>query len=202
MACGPGAPAGEGAEPRRRRWGWARARALGGNSDASTKGLLAQQQQGQEADSSSSSSSAGRRRSCKVAPEPREGAAADAPLPPTPGSPSFRYYCEKTAFVDRIVADTDDSDGSIGIKAATHQASNGDEVTATNAHESHDSSQVPEHKEGAKWPRFKGLSMVASAWNNMFSRHHSSSKSSPSPAAEAEPQPPPAAAATAVRSPL
>ncbi|CAL4959657.1 unnamed protein product [Urochloa decumbens] len=202
MACGPGAPAGEGATPRRRRWGWARARALGGNSEASTAGLLAQRQQGQEAESESSSSAAGRRRSCKVAPEPREGIAHDAALPPTPGSPSFRYYCEKTAFVDRIVADADDSDGSIGIKATTRQASNGDEVTETNVHESHESSQVHEHKEGAKWPRFRGLSMVASAWNNMFSRHHSSNKSLPSPAAEAEPQPPPAAAANAVRSPL
>ncbi|CAO1947106.1 unnamed protein product [Urochloa humidicola] len=202
MACGPGAPAGEGAEPRRRRWGWARARALGGNSEASTTGLLAQRQQGQEAESESESSSAGRRRSCKVAPEPREGAATDAVLPPTPGSPSFRYYCEKTAFVDRIVADTDDSDGSIGNKATSGQSSNGDEVTETNVHESHEPSQVHEHKEGAnsaKWPRFRGLSMVASAWNNMFSRHHSSSKPSPCPAAE--PQPPPAAAA-AVRSPL
>ncbi|CAO1940787.1 unnamed protein product [Urochloa humidicola] len=196
MACGPGAPAGEGAEPqRRRRWGWARARALGGNSEASTTGLLAHRQQGQEAESESSSS-AGRRRSCKVAPEPREGAAADAAaLPPTPGSPSFRYYCEKTAFVDRIVADTDDSDGSIGHKATTGQASNGDEVTKTNVHESHECSQVHEHKEGAKWPRFRGLSMVASAWNNVFSRHHSSSKPSPCPAAAGEPQPPPAAAA-------
>jgi hypothetical protein len=88
-----------------------------GNSDASTAGLLAQRQQGQEAESESSSSAAGRRRGSKVAPEPKEqgeGSTGRALLPSTPGSPSFRYYCQKTAFVDKIVADAEAScDGSV-----------------------------------------------------------------------------------------
>ncbi|TKW18596.1 hypothetical protein SEVIR_5G441500v4 [Setaria viridis] len=197
MGCG--ASTGEGAEPRRRRRGWARERALG-NSEASTTGLLAQRQQGQEAESSPA---AGRRRGSKVAPEPKEQgeeAAGRAALPSTPGSPSFRYYCQKTAFVDKIVADADaSSDGSVRTRAATtRQASNRNEVTTTNAQES---SQVPEpkteSKEGARWLRFRGLSMVTTTWHNLFSRH--TSKASPSPAAES--QPPPAAAA-AVRSHL
>jgi hypothetical protein len=37
-----------------------------------------------------------------------------------PGSPSFRYYCQKkTAAVDKIVADTDNSDGSVRIKGTS-----------------------------------------------------------------------------------
>lgn len=116
MGCGTSN--GEGGEPRRRRRGWARARARAvGNSDASTAGLLAQRQQGQEAESESSSSAAGRRRGSKVAPEPKEqgeGSTGRALLPSTPGSPSFRYYCQKTAFVDKIVADAEAScDGSV-----------------------------------------------------------------------------------------
>jgi len=108
MGCG--ASTGDGAGPRRR--GWARARALG-HSEASTTGLLAQGQQGQEAESS-----AGWRRGSKVAPEPKgqhEEASASAALRPSPGSPSFRYYCQKTAAVDKIVADADNSDGSVII---------------------------------------------------------------------------------------
>jgi len=108
MGCG--ASTGGGAEPRRR--GWARARALG-HSEASTTGLLTQGQQGQEAESS-----AGWRRGSKVAPEPKgqhEEASASAALRPSPGSPSFRYYCQKTAAVDKIVADADNSDCSVII---------------------------------------------------------------------------------------
>jgi len=112
MGCG--ASTGDGAGPRRR--GWARARALG-PSEASTTGLLAQGQQGQEAEPSSAS--AGRRRgSSKVAPDPKgqhEEGSPSAALRPAPGSPSFRYYCQKTAAVDRIVADADSSDCSLII---------------------------------------------------------------------------------------
>jgi len=53
-----------------------------------------------------------------VAPEPKgqhEEASASAALRPSPGSPSFRYYCQKTAAVDRIVADADSSDCSLII---------------------------------------------------------------------------------------
>ncbi|PVH37577.1 hypothetical protein PAHAL_5G034900 [Panicum hallii] len=165
MGCG--ASTVDGAEPRRR--GWARARALG-HSEVSTTGLPVQGQQGQE--------SAGRRRGSKVAPEP------------TPGSPSFRYYCQKTAAVDKIVAEADNGDCSVSIvRATTRQASNRDEVAVTIAHEP---SQVSEHKEGARWLRFRGLSMVTSAWGNLFSRH--TSKHSPPTAAESH-DPPPAAAA-------
>nr|CAB3475293.1 unnamed protein product [Digitaria exilis] len=172
MGCG--ASTADGAEPRRR--GWARVRGLGGpHSGASTTGLP--QQQGHEAESPS----AGRRRGCKVAPEPGahdEEAATGPALRPMPGSPSFRYYCQKTAFVDKIVADADDGEGSVRIRATSRQASNGDEVTTANAQES---SQVSEPKEGARWLRFRGLSMVATAWHNLFSRH--TSKPSPPPAA-------------------
>lgn len=58
----------------------------------------------------------GRRRGCKVAPEPKEedGAAAAAFLASMPGSPSFRYYCQKSATVDAIVADADDDGDSYG----------------------------------------------------------------------------------------
>nr|CAB3475294.1 unnamed protein product [Digitaria exilis] len=112
MGCG--ASTADGAEPRRR--GWARVRGLGGpHSGASTTGLP--QQQGHEAESPS----AGRRRGCKVAPEPGahdEEAATGPALRPMPGSPSFRYYCQKTAFVDKIVADADDGEGSVRIRAA------------------------------------------------------------------------------------
>jgi len=112
MGCG--ASTGDGVGPRRR--GWARARALG-PSEASTTGLLAQGQQGQEAEPSSAS--AGRRRgSSKVAPDPKgqhEEGSPSAALRPAPGSPSFRYYCQKTAAVDKIVADADNSDCSVII---------------------------------------------------------------------------------------
>ncbi|KAG2593984.1 uncharacterized protein LOC120673930 [Panicum virgatum] len=186
MGCG--ASTGGGAEPRRR--GWARARALE-HSEASTSGLLTQGQQGQEAESS-----AGWRRGSKVAPEPKgqhEEASASAALRPSPGSPSFRYYCQKTAAVDKIVADADNSDCSVIIdrSATTRQASNRDEVAVTIAHES---SQVSEHKEGARWLRFRGLSMVTAAWCNLFSRH--TSKPSPPPPAGSHDPPPAAAAAT------
>lgn len=111
MGCA--ASTADGAEPRRR--GWARARALG-HSEASTSGLLAPPPQQQEAESSSG----GRRRGCKVAPEPKELEEGTAALPPMPGSPSFRYYCQKkTAAVDKIVADTDNSDGSVRIKGTS-----------------------------------------------------------------------------------
>ncbi|OEL34188.1 hypothetical protein BAE44_0004801 [Dichanthelium oligosanthes] len=174
MGCG--ASTVDGAEPRRR--GWARAR-VPGSSEASTTGLMGQPQQGQEAESS-----AGRRRGCKVAPEPKEQdveAATGAALPSMPGSPSFRYYCQKKmALVDKIVADADNSDGSVRIKATSHQMSKRNELTATNAHES---SQVSEPRDGTRWLRFRGLSTVAAAWYNLFSRHPS--------------KPPPAAAAAA-----
>nr|CAB3479307.1 unnamed protein product [Digitaria exilis] len=176
MGCG--ASTADGAEPRRR--GWARVRGLGGpHSGASTTGLP--QQQGHEAESPS----AGRRRGCKVAPEPGghdEEAATGPALRPMPGSPSFRYYCQKTAFVDKIVADADDGEGSVRIRATSRQASKGNEVTTTSAQES---SQVSEPKEGARWLRFRGLSMVATAWHNLFSRH----TSKPSTAAESHPHP-------------
>lgn len=120
MGCA--ASTANGAEPRRR--GWARARAAG-HSEASTSGLLApppqpqqQEGQGQEAESSSG----GRRRGSKVAPEPKELEERTAALPPMtgPGSPSFRHYCQKkTAAVDRIVADADNSDGSVTIKGTS-----------------------------------------------------------------------------------
>jgi hypothetical protein len=55
-----------------------------------------------------------------VAPEPKELEEGTAALPPMPGSPSFRYYCQKkTAAVHKIVADTDNSDGSVRIKGTS-----------------------------------------------------------------------------------
>ncbi|CAD6235193.1 unnamed protein product [Miscanthus lutarioriparius] len=184
MGCA--ASTADGAEPRRR--GWARARALG-HSEASTSGLLApppqqqQEGQGQEAESSSG----GRRRGCKVAPEPKELEEGTAALPPMPGSPSFRYYCQKkTAAVDKIVADADNSDGSVRIKATARQLSNRSEISATKPH---DSNEVSQPKEGNRWLRFSGLSVVAAAWHNLFSRQ------------KGKPSPPPAAASAASSQP-
>ncbi|KAJ1254251.1 hypothetical protein BS78_K099100, partial [Paspalum vaginatum] len=134
------------------------------SAEASTTGLLATRQQGQEAESSGAG-----RRGCKVAPEPREWGdecPGGVPLPPMPGSPSFRFYCQKTAAVDKILAEADDKDGSVRVRATTRQLSNRNEVTATKAHESN---EVSEHKEGTRWLRFRGLSMVATAWHNLFS---------------------------------
>ncbi|WVZ67599.1 hypothetical protein U9M48_016652 [Paspalum notatum var. saurae] len=110
-----------------------------------------------------------------------------------PGSPSFRFYCQKTAAVDKILAEDDDRDGSdVRIRATTRQLSSRNEVTETKAHESN---EVSEHKEGAKWLRFRGLSMVATAWHNLFSCR-TSKPSRPPPAAAADSHhPPPAAAA-------
>ncbi|XP_062206284.1 uncharacterized protein LOC133908310 [Phragmites australis] len=98
---------------RAERWRRGRGRALG-HSEASTTGLLAVRQQGQEAESVAAA--AGMKRGCKVAPVPKEQGEA-APALTMPGSPSFRFYCQKTASVDALVADADggDSDGSVRI---------------------------------------------------------------------------------------
>jgi hypothetical protein len=89
-------------------------------SEASTSGLLPPPPP-QEA--AAESSSGGRRRGRKVAPEPKEPAEeGTAALPPMPGSPSFRYYCQKkTAAVDRIVADADaaDADDSVRVRGTS-----------------------------------------------------------------------------------
>lgn len=106
-------------------------------SEASTSGLPPPPPPPQEA---AESSSGGRRRGRKVAPEPKEPAEeGTAALPPMPGSPSFRYYCQKkTAAVDRIVADADaaDADDSVRVRATARQLSNRCEITATKAHDS------------------------------------------------------------------
>ena len=115
MGCA--ASAANGAGPRRR--GWARAR-MRRYSEASTSGLPPPPPPPQEA---AESSSGGRRRGRKVAPEPKEPAEeGTAALPPMPGSPSFRYYCQKkTAAVDRIVADADaaDADDSVRVRGTS-----------------------------------------------------------------------------------
>ncbi|AQK98419.1 hypothetical protein Zm00014a_023020 [Zea mays] len=174
MGCA--ASAANGAGPRRR--GWARAR-MRRYSEASTSGLPPPPPPPQEA---AESSSGGRRRGRKVAPEPKEPAEeGTAALPPMPGSPSFRYYCQKkTAAVDRIVADADaaDADDSVRVRATARQLSNRCEITATKAH---DSTEVAQPKEGTRWLRFSGLSLVATAWHNLISRQRS--KHSPPPAA-------------------
>ncbi|NP_001333685.1 uncharacterized protein LOC103650821 [Zea mays] len=182
MGCA--ASAADGAELRRR--GWARA-GEPGHSEASTSGLLAppHQQEGQEAESSSG----GRRRGCKVAPEPKELEEGTAALPSMPGSPSFRYYCQKkTAAVDRIVADAIDADDTVRIRATARQLSNRSEITANKAQ---DSNEVSQPKGGTKWLRFSGLSIVAAAWHkhNLFSRQRSKPSPPPAAASDASSQP-------------
>ncbi|KAL6840436.1 hypothetical protein ACP4OV_030246 [Aristida adscensionis] len=157
-----------------------------GQSEASTAGLLEARQQEQDPESAAG----GRRRGCKVAPEPEP-----SPAVATPGSPSFRHYCQnKTAAVDALVAEADDSDGSVGI-SGTPQPTKKNELTVANRHKSNEDTNT----EVTRWLRFRGLAMVAAAWNNLFGRP--SSKASPPPAAAAEksdhpcPAPDPAAAA-------
>jgi hypothetical protein len=75
-----------------------------GHSEASTAGLLLVGPADQEP------LAGWRRRCCKVAPEPKEA----APEPAMPDSPSFRYYCQKAAAVDALVAEAD-GEGSVRI---------------------------------------------------------------------------------------
>ncbi|KAL5672898.1 hypothetical protein ACJX0J_017204, partial [Zea mays] len=78
-------------------------------------------------------------RGCKVAPEPKELEEGTAALPSMPGSPSFRYYCQKkTAAVDRIVADAIDADDTVRIRATARQLSNRSEITANKAQDSNE----------------------------------------------------------------
>jgi hypothetical protein len=85
-----------------------RARARG-HSEASTAGLplVSQDQEPPVA--------AWRSRGCKVAPEPEEQDES-APEPAMPGSPSFRYYCQKAATVDALVAEAEAADGEGSIR--------------------------------------------------------------------------------------
>ncbi|XP_062230152.1 uncharacterized protein LOC133927768 [Phragmites australis] len=165
-----------------------RGRALG-YSEASTTGLLAVRQQGQEA--GSVTAAAGRRRGCKVVPEPKEE--EPAPALTMPGSPSFRYYCQKTAAVDALVADADadgnDSDGSVRI-TETSQAPKTNQLTVKGTTKKHTVIEVSKPKEATRWLRFRGLAIVAAAWYNLFSRHSSKTASPPPAAAAAKSHPP------------
>uniref|UniRef100_A0A0D9YJF6 Uncharacterized protein n=1 Tax=Oryza glumipatula TaxID=40148 RepID=A0A0D9YJF6_9ORYZ len=119
----------------------------------------------------------GRRRGCKVAPEPKEedGAAAAAFLASMPGSPSFRYYCQKSA----IVADADgDGDECVRITETPQPIKN-------NGHGSSELSKSA--PEASRWVRFRGLALAA--WCSLFSRHSRRSAAS----APSHPPPPPPA---------
>jgi hypothetical protein len=80
-----------------------------GHKEASTSGLLLLGPADQEP------LAAWRRRGWKVAPEPKEHDEA-APEPAMPGSPSFRYYCQKAAAVDALVAEADAADGEGSVR--------------------------------------------------------------------------------------
>ncbi|BAD88188.1 unknown protein [Oryza sativa Japonica Group] len=152
----------------------------------------------------------GRRRGCKVAPEPKEedGAAAAAFLASMPGSPSFRYYCQKSATVDAIVADADgdgDSDGDECVRITETP-----QPIKNNGHGSSEveinpwlrsSSRIPNRihpefnmqlsksaPEASRWVRFRGLALAA--WCSLFSRH--SRRSAASAPSHPPPPPPPA----------
>ncbi|GJN16881.1 hypothetical protein PR202_gb03906 [Eleusine coracana subsp. coracana] len=168
-----------------------RGRALG-HSEASTTGLLVV---GPEAQDQEPVAAPWRRRGCKVAPEPKEEPAAAAAEPAMPGSPSFRYYCQKAAAVDALVAEVEaaDGEGSVRISEAS-QAPETNQVTV----ESTSKSKIVEAskpKQVTKWLRFRGLAIVAAAWYNLFSRHRSKSSTPPSPVAAKSHLPGPAAAA-------
>ncbi|KAF2954079.1 uncharacterized protein [Oryza sativa Japonica Group] len=128
----------------------------------------------------------GRRRGCKVAPEPKEedGAAAAAFLASMPGSPSFRYYCQKSATVDAIVADADgdgDSDGDECVRIT--------ETPQPIKNNGHGSSELSKSApEASRWVRFRGLALAA--WCSLFSRH--SRRSAASAPSHPPPPPPPA----------
>ncbi|KAF0925503.1 hypothetical protein E2562_016694 [Oryza meyeriana var. granulata] len=142
-----------------------RGRALG-HSETSTTGLLVTRQRNDvQQESMSSAVAAARRRGCKVAPEPKEedGAAALA----MPGSPSFRFYCQKSAAVDALVADADggDRDGFVKITETPQAIKN-------NGLPVHDSSEFSK-PEASRWIRFRGLAVVAAAVCSLFTRHSS-----------------------------
>ncbi|KAK3166379.1 hypothetical protein QOZ80_1AG0045010 [Eleusine coracana subsp. coracana] len=159
-----------------------RGRALG-HSEASTTGLLVV---GPEAQDQEPVAAAWRRRGCKVAPEPKEE-------PAMPGSPSFRYYCQKAAAVDALVAEVEaaDGEGSVRVSEAS-QAPETNQVTVEDTSKSK-IVEVFKPKQVTKWLRFRGLAIVAAAWYNLFSRHRSKS-STPPPVAAKSHLPGPAAA--------
>ncbi|TVU34590.1 hypothetical protein EJB05_16427 [Eragrostis curvula] len=179
-----------------------RGRALG-HSEASSTGQLEVRLLGQDQEPS-----ARKRRGCKVAPEPKEEEQEDpaAPEPAMPGSPSFRYYCQKAAAVDALVAEVEarDGEGSIRITepAETSQAPTTNEPIAEDTTNNKKIVEVPKPKPVSKWLRFRGLAIVAAAWYNLFSRRRSKAPTPPSVAA-AKSHPPtltPDPAAAAARS--
>ncbi|KAL6616641.1 hypothetical protein ACP70R_038911 [Stipagrostis hirtigluma subsp. patula] len=165
------------------------------HSEASNAGLLVAREQGEEEPGSvaASASAGGRRRGCKVAPEPREEEEEPAPALAMPGSPSFRYYCQRAAAVDALVADVEDSDGS-GGNTGTPEATKKNELAVVKVDKS---SEAAKNKEVTKWLRFRGLALVAAAWHNLFSRPCGKLPPRPSAAAAKSQHPCPAPAPAA-----